>query len=97
MQKFILTFSLTILSLLSTLSITYAAKVRMTGMDEDLTGRMALLIEPRLEYIKKRSATEWRADDAAFFLYQLLVKEGYADSKVAVSYTHLTLPTIHLV
>ena len=82
MQKFILTFSLTILSLLSTLSITYAAKVRMTGMDEDLTRRMALLIEPRLEYIKKRSATEWRADDAAFFLYQLLVKEGYADSKV---------------
>jgi len=59
-----------------------AATVRMSGMNEELTSRMEALVKPRLVYINKRDATEWRADDAAFFLHQLLIKEGYSDCKV---------------
>lgn len=79
MYKSILTYTITVLSMLS---IASAATVRMSGMDEDLTAKMKILVKPRLEYINKRTATEWRADDAAFFLHQLLTKEGYSECKV---------------
>ncbi len=79
MRKFILTSTITTLSMLSVAS---AATVRMSGMNEELTNKMKILVKPRLEYINKRPATEWRADDAAFFLNQLLTEEGYSECKV---------------
>lgn len=45
---------------------------------EVITARMS----PRLDYIKSRPASSWRADDAAFFLKRLLVRAGHADAKV---------------
>ena len=54
----------------------------MSGMSTELTSKMKTLINPRLVFINKRDASEWRADDAAFFLHQLLIKEGYSDCKV---------------
>ena len=59
-----------------------AATVMVKGMEEDLRKRMSGLMQPRLEFILDRPATEWRADDAAFFMKELLIKEGYAESKV---------------
>jgi len=53
-----------------------------TGIDEALRKRMSELMQPRLEFILQRPATEWRADDAAFFMKELLIKQGYAESKV---------------
>ncbi len=64
------------------LSLSEAATVVATGMEESLRKRMSGLMQPRLEFILQRPATEWRADDAAFFMKELLIKEGYADSKV---------------
>jgi len=78
-MAFILKLTIITLCMLST---AYAAKVRMSGMSKELTTKMETLVKPRLVYINKRDATEWRADDAAFFLHQLLIKEGYSDCKV---------------
>ncbi|MGJ8656278.1 MAG: BamA/OMP85 family outer membrane protein [Akkermansiaceae bacterium] len=66
----------------SILSTSHAAEVQVRGIDEELRQTMAALIKPRLEFIGKRTATEWRADDAAFFLRELLIKKGYSQSKV---------------
>jgi len=63
-------------------SWSHAAEVKLRGLDENLRKEMSALIKPRLEFISKRPATEWRADDAAFFLHELLIKRGYAYSKV---------------
>lgn len=66
----------------SIISQSHAAQIQVRGIDEELTKTMADLMKPRLEFIGKRPATDWRADDAAFFLRELLVKRGYAQSKV---------------
>lgn len=66
----------------SMLTMSRAAEVQVRGIGEKLRQTMATLIKPRLEFIGKRPATEWRADDAAFFLRELLIKKGYAQSKV---------------
>lgn len=79
MYKF---FTLTLTLIYSMLSTSYAAEVHVLGLNEDLRQTMAALMKPRLEFIGKRPATEWRADDAAFFLKQLLEKEGYSESNV---------------
>jgi outer membrane protein assembly complex protein YaeT len=79
MHKFT-TLALTIYS--SMLTMSDAAEVQLRGIDGDLRQTMAALIKPRLEFIGNRPATEWRADDAAFFLRELLIKKGYAQSKV---------------
>ncbi len=76
----ITTIAVTILA--SILSTSHAAEVQVRGLDEELRQTMAALIKPRLEFIGKRPATEWRADDAAFFLHELLIKKGYSESVV---------------
>lgn len=66
----------------SMLTMSHAAEVQVRGINEELRKNLVTLIKPRLEFIIKRPATEWRADDAAFFLRELLIKKGYAQSKV---------------
>lgn len=66
----------------SMLTMSHAAEVQVLGLDEKLRQTMAAQIKPRLEFIGKRPATEWRADDAAFFLRELLIKKGYVNSTV---------------
>ncbi len=75
-------FTLTLTLICSLLSTAHAAQVRVLGLNQDLSQIMASLMKPRLEFIGKRPATEWRADDAAFFLRELLKKEGYSESNV---------------
>lgn len=73
---------ITCLITLCLLTMSQAATVVAKGIDEKLRKRMSTLMQPRLEYILERPATDWRADDAAFFMKQLLIKEGYAESEV---------------
>jgi outer membrane protein insertion porin family len=74
------TLALTLISSIITMS--HAAEVQVRGLDEQLRKTMSELIKPRLEFIGKRPATEWRADDAAYFLKELLIKKGYAKTNV---------------
>lgn len=73
---------LTIFFSLCLLTMSQAATVVTTGLHGKLKETMETLMKPRLEFINQRSATDWRADDAAFFLKALLIKRGYADSSV---------------
>ncbi|MGJ8671486.1 BamA/OMP85 family outer membrane protein [Rubritalea sp.] len=59
-----------------------AAEIRITGLDEDSKKKYSTALEPRLLFISSRPATSWRADDAAFFLKRLIIREGYPDAEV---------------
>ncbi len=59
-----------------------AAEVVIKGLSEDQTEQINETYQPRLEYIKGRKATSWRADDAAFFLKRILVRRGYFQAAI---------------
>jgi len=60
----------------------WGADIQITGLGGDEAERSLKLLEPRLEYIKEREASSWRADDAAFFLKRLLIRRGFAEVEV---------------
>ena len=54
----------------------------MKGIPTDKKKELISKIKPRLDFIKSREASSWRADDAAFFLKRLLVRAGHVDADV---------------
>lgn len=58
------------------------ANILISGMDEVRAQLLAEELEPRLEFIKRRPATPWRADDAAFLLKRLLMRKGHPSCEV---------------
>lgn len=62
-----------------------AAEVRVVGIPEEQRLRIFAKMAPRLEFIHQREASEWRADDAAYFMQRVLLREGYSDSKTSWS------------
>lgn len=60
----------------------FAAEVRINGIPLDKKEELIAKIKPRLDFIKKREASSWRADDASFFLKRLLIRAGHVDAAV---------------
>ena len=63
-------------------SISHSAILNITGLTEKNKKRFLPELEPRLEYILKREASSWRADDAAFLLKRQLIRKGYSNAQV---------------
>lgn len=59
-----------------------AAELKITGLSKEKSEEVYRDLEPRLEYILKREASSWRADDAAFFLKREMVRRGYTEAQV---------------
>ena len=69
---------LRISSLLLAFSLSlFAAEVRIAGVSKKQQERYHSRLKPRLQYIKSRPASSWRADDASFFLKRLFIRDGY--------------------
>ncbi len=70
-------------TLFATLSFTTrAAEIRINGIPLDKRKELVAKVKPRLDFIKQREASSWRADDAAFFFKRLLIRAGHADAEV---------------
>ena len=53
-----------------------AAELRLSGIPLDKREKLVAQLSPRLDFIKQRAPSAWRADDAAFFLKRLLIPLG---------------------
>ena len=60
----------------------FAAKVKITGIDVTQTKKYADRLEPRLQFISSRPASTWRADDAAFYLKRLFIRDGFPNADI---------------
>ncbi|BDS08586.1 hypothetical protein NT6N_36260 [Oceaniferula spumae] len=58
------------------------AEIRINGIPLDKREELVAKVRPRLDFIKQREASSWRADDAAFFFKRLLIRAGHADAEV---------------
>lgn len=70
------------LSLLIFLTVSIASaetRVRITGMRGKSESQLLGLIGGRLEHVRNKEASASRADDAAFLLRQVMLKDGYAN------------------
>ncbi len=56
--------------------------VRIQGLAADELARVEDALHPRLEFVRERAPSEWRADDAAYFLRRLLIRRGYPEAEV---------------
>lgn len=73
-----------IVVLLVTASIAGAETViRIVGSHAKSEGQLLELIGNRLAHVRDKPASTWRADDAAFLLRQVMLKDGYPEVKVA--------------
>lgn len=59
-----------------------AATLDLVGLPEDEKKELISKLKPRLDYINSREASSWRADDSAFFLERLLIRQGHAAATV---------------
>lgn len=59
-----------------------AATLKLSGLPLDKKEELVAQLSPRLDFIKSRPPSPWRADDAAFFLRRLLIRQGHADADV---------------
>ena len=59
-----------------------AATLKLSGIPLDKREQLIAQLSPRLDFIKSRPPSPWRADDAAFFLKRLLIRSGHADAEV---------------
>ena len=60
----------------------HAATIQITGLSKEREELAMEKLTPRLEFILKRDASSWRADDAAFFLRRIMIRSGYPDVNV---------------
>ena len=65
--------------------LTQAAEIEIHGLSKIFSTFILEKIEPQLEFIRTREATDWRASDAAFLVRRQLLRDGYRDVKVAWS------------
>jgi outer membrane protein assembly factor BamA len=59
-----------------------AATVRIEGLPPGEAARVLERMEPRLEFVRARPPTPWRARDAAWLCERVLVESGYRDAVV---------------
>lgn len=60
-----------------------AAPITVTGIPQGQANRMLEQLSGRLEYVRTRPATLWRARDAAWLMAWALRNNGYRDAEVA--------------
>lgn len=68
-----------------------AADVRITGISKKQQKLYRERLEPRLQFIKSRPASSWRADDASFYLSRLFIRDGYSMADVQWKITDNTI------
>ena len=76
-----------LLAIISSISIltgmrATAAEIRINGIPLDKKDELVAQVSHRLDFIKTREASSWRADDAAFFFERLLIRAGHVEAKV---------------
>ncbi len=59
-----------------------SATIHIQGIPEDKKTELLAQITPRLDFIKTREPSPWRADDAAYLFKRLLVRAGHVDAEV---------------
>ena len=59
-----------------------SAEIRINGVPEDKKAELIAKVNPRLDFIKTREPSPWRADDAAYFFKRLLIRAGHVDAEV---------------
>ena len=57
--------------------------IRIVGSQSKSEGQLLELIGNRLGHVRDKPAATWRADDAAFLLRQVMLKDGYPEVKVS--------------
>lgn len=77
-------FHVHFLLLLTTLAAAAQTEVRVVGMRQKTENQVLSLIGERLAHVRAKPASASRADDAAFLLRQVLLRDGYG--QVVVSY-----------
>lgn len=70
-------FRVHFLLLLTTLAAMAQTEVRVAGMRQKTEGQVLSLIGERLAHVRAKPASASRADDAAFLLRQVLLRDGY--------------------
>ena len=70
---------LPILLVASSLMMAEAAEVRIDGLPNGEAARVLEKMEPRLEFVRERPPTAWRARDAAWLCERVLRESGYRD------------------
>jgi len=60
----------------------FGATLAINGISEQEKKKILEELRPRLEYVLKRKASVWRADDAAFLLERLMIRRGYPEVEV---------------
>lgn len=59
-----------------------SAEIHINGIPKDKKAELVAKISPRLDFIKTREPSPWRADDAAYFFKRLLIRAGHMDAEV---------------
>lgn len=60
----------------------WSADLRIEGLPAGEAARVLEKMEPRLEFVRSRPPTPWRARDAAWLCERVLVESGYRDAVV---------------
>ena len=58
------------------------ASIHINGIPEDKKTELLAKLSHRLDFIKNREPSPWRADDAAYFFKRLLIRIGHMDAEV---------------
>lgn len=77
-MKLILPFLIVLL----TCSTGQSATIQINGIPKDKKAELVAKVNPRLDFIKTRPPSPWRADDAAYFFKRLLIRAGHAEAEV---------------
>ena len=72
----------TFLLLILTSITAESASIHINGIPEDKKTELLAKLSHRLDFIKSRKPSPWRADDAAYFFKRLLIRIGHMDAEV---------------
>ena len=76
-------FRITILILLMTQALTHGARVEFVGLRSFTSESLLEAVAGRMDYIRKRKATDSRADDAAYLVESYLRTHGLPDAVIS--------------
>ena len=76
-------FRITVLILLVTQALTSGARVEFVGLRSFTSESLLEAVAGRMDYIRKRKATDSRADDAAYLVESYLRTHGLPDAVIS--------------
>jgi outer membrane protein insertion porin family len=75
-------FRIIFIFLISAIVATAETVIHIAGSQSKSEGQLLEMLGGRLVHVEDNPATSWRADDAAFLLKQLMIKDGYPQVEV---------------